>query len=136
MIIVKLVQMAKWSSQRLGNLSLESWRHYIILERNIMTLYLCTKTVTISSRGPPILSNFLFERQKNPTIFWIEKLPWLNKIFISINFFCNFFVDTGASLGLLMTFQSQVGSLSHTWRRCTCYTFPEIHLWCDTFAGV
>ena len=25
--------------------------------------YLCTKTVTISSRGPPNLSNFLFETQ-------------------------------------------------------------------------
>ena len=28
-----------------------------------MTLYVCTKTVNISSRGPPNLSNFLFERQ-------------------------------------------------------------------------
>ena len=39
------------------------WRHYIIIGRGIMTLCLCTKTVTISSRGPPNLSNFLFERQ-------------------------------------------------------------------------
>ena len=30
-----------------------------------MTLYLCTKTVTISSRGPPNLSNFLCERQSD-----------------------------------------------------------------------
>ena len=29
-----------------------------------MTLYLCTETVTISSRGLLNLSNFLFERQK------------------------------------------------------------------------
>ena len=29
-----------------------------------MTLYLCTKMVTISSRGAPNLSNFLFERQQ------------------------------------------------------------------------
>ena len=29
-----------------------------------MTLYLCTKTVTISSRGPHNLLNFLFQGQK------------------------------------------------------------------------
>ena len=29
------------------------WRHYVIIGRSIMTLYLCTKTVTISWRGPP-----------------------------------------------------------------------------------
>ena len=28
-------------------------------------------------------------------------------------------------------FKARVGSLIHTWR-CTCYTFPKIHLWCDT----
>ena len=39
------------------------WRHDVIFRRDIMTLYLCTKTVTIPSRGPPNLSNFLFERQ-------------------------------------------------------------------------
>ena len=36
------------------------WRHDVRLGCGIMTLYLCTKTVTISSRGgPPNLSNFL-----------------------------------------------------------------------------
>ena len=39
------------------------WRRDIIIGRAIMTLYLCTKMVTISSKGPPNLSNFLFERQ-------------------------------------------------------------------------
>ena len=28
-------------------------------------------------------------------------------------------------------FQS-LGSLIHTWQRWMCYTFPDIHLWCDT----
>ena len=39
------------------------WRHYVIIGLGIMPLYLCTKTFTISSRGPTNLSNFLFERQ-------------------------------------------------------------------------
>ena len=30
-------------------------------------------------------------------------------------------------------FKARVGSLICTWQRCICYTFPEIHLWCDTF---
>ena len=34
-----------------------------LLRCGIMTLYLCTETVTILSRGPPNLSNFWFERQ-------------------------------------------------------------------------
>ena len=46
------------------------WRHYVIIGRGIMTLYLCTKTVTISSRGPPNLSNFLFERQIYRCFSW------------------------------------------------------------------
>ena len=29
-------------------------------------------------------------------------------------------------------FKARVGSLIHTWWRCMCYMFPEIHLWCDT----
>ena len=29
-------------------------------------------------------------------------------------------------------FKARVGSLIQAWWRCTCYTFPEIHLWCDT----
>ena len=40
-----------------------------------MTLYFCTETVTISPRGPPNLSNFLFERQKLtlPTVCLTEQ---------------------------------------------------------------
>ena len=41
---------------------------------------------------------------------------------------------------LLMTsplgFKARVGSLIHTWWRHMCYTFLEIYLWCDTFAGI
>ena len=37
------------------------WRHYARLQRDIMTLNLCTENSTISSRGPPNLSNFSFE---------------------------------------------------------------------------
>ena len=37
------------------------WRHYARLQGNIMTLNLCTENSTISSRGPPNLSNFSFE---------------------------------------------------------------------------
>ena len=59
---INLITLHRWSIQCLGNLSLES--NDVILWRGIMTLYLCTKTVTISSRGPSNLSNFLFERQK------------------------------------------------------------------------
>ena len=44
-------------------------------------------------------------------------------------------------LGLLVDvsygLQSQSGFYCiHTWQRHTWYTFPEIHLWCYTFAGV
>ena len=31
-------------------------------------------------------------------------------------------------------FKARVGSLFHTWWRCMCYMFPEIHLRCDTTA--
>ena len=38
--------------------------------------------------------------------------------------------------GLLVTsplgFIARVGSLTRAWQRYVCYTFPEIHLWCDT----
>ena len=38
--------------------------------------------------------------------------------------------------GLLVTFslgfKARVGSLIRAWQRHTCYTFPEIHLWCNT----
>ena len=33
-------------------------------------------------------------------------------------------------------FKARVGSLICTWWRLTWYMFPEIHLWCGTFAGV
>ena len=43
-------------------------------------------------------------------------------------------------LRLLVTpslgFEARVGILICAWQRCTWYTFPEIHLWCDTFASV
>ena len=28
-------------------------------------------------------------------------------------------------------FKARMGSPIRTWWKCTCYTFPEIHLWCD-----
>ena len=31
-----------------------------------------------------------------------------------------------------LSFKGRVGSLSPAWQRCTCYFFPESHLWCDT----
>ena len=40
-----------------------------------------------------------------------------------------------ACFGLLGTsplgFKARVGSLIFSWWRCTCYTFPDIGLWCD-----
>ena len=46
-----------------------------------MTLYLCTELVTISSRGPPNVSNFRFERQ------WkIEQNYWVLRCKFGIKF--------------------------------------------------
>ena len=62
--------------------------------------------------------------------------------------FKNFLLDTCPFVGPLIPlfwtsgdvssgFQSQSGfCLIWTLWRCTWYTFPEIHLWCDTSAGV
>ena len=33
----------------------------------------------------------------------------------------------------LLGFKAREGSLIRAWWRHTCYTFPEIHLWCDTY---
>ena len=55
------------------------------------------------------------------------------------DFFLKFLLDTCPFLGPLIPsgFQSQSGfCLIGTLRRRTWYTFPEIHLWCDTSAGV
>ena len=63
-------------------------------------------------------------------------------------FFFKFLLDTYPFVGPLIPlfwtsgdissgFQSQSGlCLIPTWQRRMCNTFPEIHLWCDTFAGV
>ena len=44
--------------------------------------------------------------------------------------------STDTRFGLLMTsplgFKARAGSLIRPQQRCTCYTFPEIHLWCNT----
>ena len=56
---------------------------------------------------------------------------------------CNFLVDKCflwghwyPCFGLLVMsplgFKVRVGSLIYTWWRHTCYTFTEIHLWCNT----
>ena len=44
--------------------------------------------------------------------------------------------DTPVLDFLSFGFKARVGSLVPTLRRHTWYTFPEIHLWCDTSAGV
>ena len=65
------------------------WRHDVILGRGIMTLYMCAKTVTISSRGPPNLSNFLFERQNRNWLIRYDKIKvqsYITSIFV-------FFID-------------------------------------------
>ena len=31
-------------------------------------------------------------------------------------------------------FKARVGSIIHPWWRCTCYTFAEVHLWCNTLS--
>ena len=63
-------------------------------------------------------------------------------------FFFKFLLDTCPFVGPLIPlfwtsgdvssgFQSQSGfCLIHTWQRHTWSMFPEIHLWCDTFASV
>ena len=75
-----------------------------------------------------------------------KPLHWdINNLFF---FFSNFLLDTCPFLGPLIPlfrtsgdvssgFQSQSGfCLIRTSRMCTWYTFPEIHLWCNTSAGV
>ena len=42
------------------------WRHNVILRRGIMTLYLCTEMVTISSRRPTNLSIWETKRRPHP----------------------------------------------------------------------
>ena len=42
----------------------------VSLQRNIMTLNLCTANSTISSRGPPNLSNFSFESNLKVRSHW------------------------------------------------------------------
>ena len=66
------------------------WCHGIILGCGIITLYLCTKMVTISSRGPPNLLNLLFERQKcrvkglcKWVMYILVSFPWFQWCFLT-----------------------------------------------------
>ena len=65
---------------------------------------------------------------------------YFNYLFFFLNFWRTWVLFVGSLIPLIWTsgdvssgFQSQSGfCLIRTWQRCTCYTFPEIHLWCYT----
>ena len=80
----------------------------------------------------------------NVKAYWWSPLPLTNLTSSSLfpsgktHIFCDGWIFWVAqhNLILLMTSplgsKARVGSLIHTWLRYTFYTFPEIHLWCDT----
>ena len=56
---------------------------------------------------------------------WFDMMP--AKFFLK-----NFCGASGLLVMSLLGFRARGGSLIHAWHRHTCYTFPKIHLWCDT----
>ena len=60
---------------------------------------------------------------------------FFKKILKDISPFCG--ATDNPCFGLLVMFppgfKARVGSLIHTWQRHTCYMFPDIYLWCNTY---
>ena len=105
-----------------------------------MAIVLCIFTRRVKKRMKNIMQ---FVKQVIINLYFFL-MNWQQRI---LSFIKNFLLDTCPFVGpltpffiILVTsplgFKARMGSLIHTWQRCTWYTFPQIHLWCDTFAGV
>ena len=83
-----------------------------------------------------LLHKILFKvhlNQKEDSISWIF---FFNFCWTHVHFWGHWYPCFGLLVMSPLGFKARVGRLIQTLQRHMWYTFPEIHLWCDTSAGV